>query len=151
MKALWLVPLLMVVGLFAQASEQKIVWFGDFDKAKSEAKEEDKLLFVDFIADWCGPCKMMDRQSYPNAEVVKIMSAHYVAVRVDVDEQPMLAQQYGGNASKYGGKGIPAMIVIDSQGKEVYRHHGYLSAKELKDALESVVENGEVAESESSD
>ena len=136
MKNLLLV-LLMTVGLTAHGSDKPIAWYEDFDKAMAEAKTTDKLLFLDFYAEWCGPCKQMDRQTYPNLAVKKQMQP-YIAVRIDVDRHEQLAQKYKGNARKYGGNGIPAMIVVNTEGTELYRHHGFLSAPQLTTALSKV-------------
>ena len=131
-----LAALLVAFGFASQAGES-IHWHEDFDQAMAEAKSSGKPLFLDFYAEWCGPCKMMDRKTYPDLAVIKQME-RLVAVRIDVDQNEALAKQYRGNARKYGGNGIPAMIVVDTGGNELYRHHGFLSAPQLTAALAKV-------------
>jgi thioredoxin 1 len=59
---------------------------------ESEVLKADKLVIVDFWAEWCGPCKMiaplLDEVARELPEKVKI-------VKVNVDNEPQLAQQYG--------------------------------------------------------
>jgi len=56
-----------------------------FDEAKKMAKEENKMIFVDFYADWCGPCKWMDKNVYPNSKIGKGYNYHFISIKVDVD------------------------------------------------------------------
>jgi thiol-disulfide isomerase/thioredoxin len=69
-----------------------------YEAALAKAKEQEKLLLVDFTATWCGPCKKMDADTWRNAEVGAWLAEHAVAIQVDVDEQKDLAQQFKVNA-----------------------------------------------------
>jgi thioredoxin 1 len=59
---------------------------------ESEVVQSDKLVIVDFWAEWCGPCKMIAPLL---DEVAKEMGAKVKIVKVNVDEEQQLAQQYG--------------------------------------------------------
>ncbi|MCV6604788.1 MAG: thioredoxin family protein [Porticoccaceae bacterium] len=126
--------LLLLTTATAWAGGDDIAWHTDLDSALKAAKAADKPLFLDFYAEWCGPCKAMDKNVYPDLAVRKQME-HFVAVRIDVDKHKDIAKKYRGNARAYGGNGIPAMIVIDAKDNELFRYHGYLSAAQLTAAL----------------
>ena len=132
-----LATLLLSFGLMAQAGSDEINWYHDFDKAMADARATDKPLLLSFYAEWCGPCQLMKRETYPDLAVRKQMQ-RFIAVRIDVEQHEQLAQKYQGNARKYGGNGIPATIVVNPQGAELYRHHGFLSAPQLTTALSRV-------------
>jgi thioredoxin 1 len=81
-------------------------------------------VIVDFWATWCSPCRAI-------APVLERLSVEYdgklVVAKVDVDENPAYAQQFGV-------QGIPTLLMI-SQGKEVSRVVGALPEAKLKDAV----------------
>jgi thioredoxin 1 len=93
------------------------------DEAKAKAAAEKKLFVMDLMADWCPPCKEMDRTTWVDPKVVDWVSQNAIAAQVDVDEHGQLAQELGVT-------GIPTLVVF-RDGKEVGRASGYQSADEL--------------------
>jgi len=89
------------------------------DNTNLEEKVKDGLVLLDFYADWCGPCKMIG----PVLEQVADENADIKVVKVNVDENIGLAQQYGV-------QGIPALFVL-KDGKVVAQKAGFMP----KDAL----------------
>lgn len=62
------------------------------DNFESEVVKSDKMVLVDFYADWCGPCKMMS----PIVDEIATELEDCVKVgKVDVDHAPGVARQYG--------------------------------------------------------
>jgi len=106
---------------------------GTWQEILAKAAEEDKLIFLDAYAEWCGPCKMMDRNSYPQKAVGDVFNANFVNVKVDMEkgEGRELARRYEVRA-------YPTLLFLDSDGEVVHRSIGYQSAEEL-------VELGEAA------
>ena len=68
MKNIVLVLLLMIAGA---ASAQKINWMS-MDEALAAQKTTPKKIFMDVYTTWCGPCKMLDKNTFSNKGVINI-------------------------------------------------------------------------------
>lgn len=99
-----------------------IQWRTDFDAALEEARLTQKLVFVDFSADWCPPCIAMKHDVWPDPAVERAMES-YIPVLVDVDRDAAVS-------AKYGVRGIPTVLVLDATGR-VIRRASFLSASAM--------------------
>ncbi|MFM2335176.1 MAG: hypothetical protein RIS91_1179 [Bacteroidota bacterium] len=63
-----------------QAVSKKLQWF-EYVEGYNKAKAENKILLVDAYTDWCGWCKVMDRETYTNAEVIAALNQDFVCVK----------------------------------------------------------------------
>jgi len=99
-------------------------------EARAAATEEGKLLFIHNTAEWCGPCKVMEADTYTVDEVQAYFRDNLVAIKVDVDEQKDTAQELGVSA-------MPTMIVFKDD--ELFdRRVGLMRAPELMEWFEDV-------------
>ena len=107
---------------------------GTYAQAKAVAAKEGKMLFLDFYADWCAPCKQMERYGFRDAAFAQMIRDNFIAYKVDVD-------MFAGMdvAEKYKVVKYPTIIVTDAKGTEKKRTIGYQSAEELKDLVKSYV------------
>ena len=63
---------------------EKIQWH-TFQEALELSKKEKKKIFIDVFTDWCGWCKVMDRNTFPNPVIAKYMNAHFYAVKLNAE------------------------------------------------------------------
>jgi thiol-disulfide isomerase/thioredoxin len=86
----------------------------------AQAKQQNKIIFLDAYTSWCGPCKMMARNTFTDAEVGKFYNANFVNAKIDMEkgEGPDLAQRY--NVEAY-----PTLLYINGNGDVVHRALGY--------------------------
>ncbi len=103
-----------------------------FDAASKEAGKSDKIVLVDFYTTWCGPCKMLDKNTWTDEGVKKLLAEKTVALRVDAEKETALAQ-------KYKIDGYPTILLLKPDGSEIDRLVGYRDPKmfttEFNDAL----------------
>ena len=90
---------------------------------ENEFKEllNEGLVLVDFFATWCGPCKMLS----PVIEQVEREKPELKVLKVDVDELPAIAAEYGIQA-------IPTLFLF-KDGKNVDKRMGYLNKNQLSE------------------
>ena len=98
------------------------------DNFQEAIKGTDKLVLVDFWAEWCGPCKSLA----PALEDASNDLAEKIAVyKLNIDENPVAPQ-------KYGVRGVPT-IVFFRNGEEVDRQVGLLPKSKLYEKIEKVI------------
>lgn len=107
-----------------------------YEDAKTAATKEGRWFIVKATAVWCPPCKQMDRTTWIDEKVVAWMKAHGIAVSVDVDDSPEVAEQLEIGA-------MPTMIAF-KDGKEFDRIVGYRSPTDLLGWFEGL-ERGETS------
>lgn len=88
------------------------------------AKKENKLVILDLEAIWCHWCHVMDKETYANEQVAKVLNEKYLAIKVDQDSRPDLSNRY----EDYG---WPATIIFDSNGKELVKRSGYINPDKM--------------------
>ena len=87
------------------AAHQPIDWYEWGDAAFERAKADDKPMLLDIGAVWCHWCHVIDRESYENPEIAKIISDNFIAVKVDRDERPDVDSRYQSAISSISGQG----------------------------------------------
>ena len=87
------------------ARHQPVKWHPWGEAAFARAQAEDKPILLDIGAVWCHWCHVMDRESYEDPEVAKLINEHFVAVKVDRDERPDVDARYQAAVSAISGQG----------------------------------------------
>ena len=93
MKKLILLVIFIPIISFSQFSKFSANNIQEFESWMNYAELENKAVIIDFVADWCGPCKTMDEQLW-NSEEFKLLK-NYVFIEVDIDKNTSLARKYG--------------------------------------------------------
>jgi len=104
-----------------------IVFFaGSWEQALEETKKSNKLLFIDAYAEWCGPCKFMSNNVFPDKSVGDFYNTNFIAYKIDVDDEK------GGEIfSKYGGTAMPTYLFLDGDGNLIYKQLGSVDVEEF--------------------
>ena len=103
------------------AAHQPVDWHPWGEEAFRKAKAEDKPILLDIGAVWCHWCHVIDRESYEDPEVAKIIGEHFVAVKVDRDERPDVDARYQQAVQALSGQGgWPLTAFLTPEGKVFY-------------------------------
>ncbi len=87
------------------ASHQPVDWYPWCEEAFQKAKELDRPVILDIGAVWCHWCHVIDRESYGDEEIAKIINANFIAIKVDRDERPDVDRRYQQAVSALTGQG----------------------------------------------
>ncbi|MDZ4845110.1 MAG: thioredoxin family protein [Chitinophagales bacterium] len=114
---------------YPESSDTGIQFFkGTWDEAAKKSAAENKPIFLDIYASWCGPCKKLKRTTFADDHAGKFFNEHFINVELDGEkgEGRMLAE-------KYGVRGYPSLFLIGEDEKVITYSAGYRSASELID------------------
>ncbi|MFB3815818.1 MAG: thioredoxin domain-containing protein [Terriglobales bacterium] len=103
------------------AMHQPVHWNQWGEEAFATARRENKPVLLDIGAVWCHWCHVMDRESYENAEVGRLINDNFVAVKVDRDERPDVDSRYQAAIQAISGQGgWPLTAFLTPDGRPFY-------------------------------
>ena len=148
MKALLLSVAMLLFVSFTFA--QKINWMS-FEDAIELQKRAPKKIMVDMYTVWCGPCKMLDRNTFANADVVQYVNDNYYAVKFNAEGNdvvefngitfsnpnydPAKSQRRNAQhqlASYYKVQAYPTIVFLDEDAQFLSPIRGYKTPQQLE-------------------
>ena len=141
---------LISFALKAQETQPKINWM-TFNEALAAQKETPKKIMMDVYTYWCGPCKMLDKNTFQNKDLVKYVNEHFYAVKFNGEGNEKITYQNSTFTNpKYDPKksatrnsshqftdylqvkGFPSIYFFDVDGALLAPLPGYRTAKQLE-------------------
>ncbi|WP_026315596.1 thioredoxin family protein [Riemerella columbina] len=131
---------------------QTVKWM-TFDEAMAAQKEHPKKILLDVYAPWCGPCKMMEKNTYGHPEIAQFINDNYYAVKFNgegnevvhykdrVFSNPNYRPNVSGRnyphefAQYFNVSAYPTMVFLDEEGQYITNLIGYFTAKEVEPYL----------------
>lgn len=96
------------------------------EQASAKAKAENKLIFLDCFTSWCGPCKKMARDVFPQEQVGAFMNPRYVNLKIDMESA------YGAPlAKKLQIQAYPTFVIFNADAQEIGRFVGGCAAEDF--------------------
>ncbi|SHL53415.1 thioredoxin family protein [Chryseobacterium polytrichastri] len=128
--------LCLIIGVSANAQSKKGIDFQkiDLEAAKKIAKKENKLIFIDIYTTWCGPCKLMQKNTFPDPKVGDIFNKNFVNLAIDAEKEGVAL------AKEFKIVNFPSFLFLDSEGKLVQYDFGYYNAEQFSTVGMAVVD-----------
>jgi thioredoxin-related protein len=122
------------------AQSQELIFTRPLKWAKvlESAKQQNKYVFVDCYTTWCGPCKLMDKNVYPDSAVVQFFNSRFISVKMQMDKSPKDDEYIKGLypdaeyfEKEYKINSYPTYLFFSPNGELVSKEGGYKKADEL--------------------
>lgn len=94
-----------------------------YEEALQLATKEKKMVFIDFYTTWCGPCKQMTKDVFPQKEVGEFFNQRFVCLKMDAEKGEGKEL-----AAKLKVRAYPTFVVLKANGEEAFRTSGALPA-----------------------
>lgn len=107
---------------------------GSWQEVLEQARNENKLVFLDLYASWCGPCKKLKSKTFPDTDVGQFFNANFINYAVDAEKG--IGRDL---ASAYRITGYPTLLFLDGQGNLVAKTVGYHTPEQLISVGKQVV------------
>ncbi|HOY15072.1 MAG TPA: DUF255 domain-containing protein [Saprospiraceae bacterium] len=136
-----------------EIKSNEITWL-NLEQAEDLENGVKKMYFLDLYTSWCGWCKVMDRETFTNAEIIKYMNEHFHNVKFDAEQK----EQATFDGKKYdwvagGRNGVnqlavellqgdlsyPSYVVLDENKKLLKTFKGFMEAESFLQVIKSVV------------
>ena len=130
----------------------KIQWL-TIEQAEAKMANKPKKIFVDLYTDWCGWCKVMDRNTFTHPKIIELMNKHFYAVKFDAESKGLVTfngKEYAHNprmgrsgthnfASTFGrserGMSYPTTLYFTENKELMQAVPGYLEAHVMEQIL----------------
>ena len=108
------IKFLIMIGFLATiatpvAAQSGIGWLADWRAARDLSQQQNRPVLLHFWSSTCVPCKQLERNVFSRSDVARAVSG-YVAVKINVEQSPQLAQFYEVES-------VPTDIIVDPNGK----------------------------------
>ncbi len=122
---------LIALFLALPVSAQGVKWEQSLATAKKRAQSENKVIFLDLWAEWCGPCQALKKNVFPTTQAQAALKK-VIPLEVMVEKQDGTPMPEGkALASQFNLRAFPSLFILDAKGNLLRSHVGYLSPEEL--------------------
>lgn len=152
------ISILMMILAFGFTQAQEINWM-TMNEALEAQKKQPKKILMDAYTNWCGPCKLMDKNTFTNKDVINYVNKHFYAVKFDAEGTEEVvykdfkytnpnfdasrkgrnSQHFFANALKV--TGYPSLVFFDEKSDVISPIVGYRTPEQLEIFLKMMANN----------
>ena len=131
MKSFVLAAITLIAATVTNLSAAESAWSTDLPAAQAQAKKDKKLVLVNFTgSDWCSWCKKLQKEVFTTKEFKDYAKEKLELVEIDFPnnkkQTDALKKANEALQAKYKAEGFPTIVVLNGEGKEVWRQVGYM-------------------------
>ena len=121
-------------------SANDLVKWVELEDAAQLAASSNRPILMDFTAEWCAPCHVLDEEVFRDPLLAKAINQRFIAVRITdrQREDGRNSQEVEALQRRYGVRGFPTVIIADAAGTERGRMEGYGGREQFRRVMESV-------------
>lgn len=149
-KGLFIVVFLVIQTSFSQelvtnTNEIKLDWIATYKEALKKSKKEKKPVLIYFTgSDWCGPCKILDKELFHTERFKTLSDKNLVLLEVDIPRRrdlvaPDKMKENLYLQSKYRVKSFPTLMMVNHRGKKIAEKKGYVITEYYYPFFQSVI------------
>lgn len=149
MKKYILFLFIVLFAVHSGISQEEIKWL-TMNEALAAQKKHPKKIFLDAYTDWCGPCKLLDRNTFTNEDVIKYINKNYYPVKFNAEgtevvnyrEHTFQNPEYDPNRKGRNSThqftramkitGYPSLVFFDEKGNLIGPIPGYRNPHQLE-------------------
>ena len=125
--------ILMVLLPNTFAFSESIKWYS-YDEGMVLGHLEEKRIYINFHADWCAYCKVMEKKTFQNPAVISYLNKYFISIKVDTEKETKITYKYGVSA-------LPDNWFLFKNGDIIGRRKGYIPPDLFIKILKSIPED----------
>lgn len=136
--------ILIALGIFwtytgINAKKSEINWVTYTNQSVEQLLQEEKPVFIDFYADWCAPCKQLDRVTFTDKNVTKL-SDQFIMLKVDCTKPDTHTSAF---MKQFDVTGMPTLVFISNSGTvlEELREVGFIPPEDFLVSMQTALES----------
>lgn len=102
-----------------ESNKYKIDWVASLEEAKKISMKNNKLILVDFTADWCSYCKVVDKKVFNDKNKIKLLDSFVIFCKIDCTKNSLESDLL---LEKYSVSGLPTILILDTNLEELKRY-----------------------------
>ncbi len=136
MKLKFIIIALLAIANTLSMQSQGIEFLHSLEEAKKLAKEQEKIIFVDAYTTWCGPCKKLSREVFPDKKIGSFFNKNFINLKLNMETPE--GKSFG---RKFGIRAYPTLLFISAEEEVVFKSIGFKKADALLKLGEKALAN----------